>query len=67
MEINFALSLPSQIAVGKCTRNGQNQQASEKGLKDATELRASSINIEAEGTGQPAASGRQYMEGPEIF
>ena len=42
-EINLALPLPSHIGVGKSTRKDQNQQASEKGVRDATELRASSI------------------------
>ena len=61
-EINFALPLPSQIGVGKSTRKDENQQAPEKGVRDATELRASSIT-EAEGIGQPASSSRQ-LEGP---
>ena len=60
-EINFALPLPSQIAVGNRTRKDQHQQVSEQGLKDATALGASSINLESEGTGEPAASGRQYI------
>ena len=63
-EINLALPMPSQMGVGKSTRKDQNQQASEKGLRDATALRASIVI--AEGSGQPAASSRQ-LEFPEIL
>ena len=60
-EINFALPLPSQMGVGKSTRKDKNQQAPEKGVRDATELRASIVI--GEGIGQPASSSRQ-LEGP---